>query len=390
MPKARQTATLAIHAGAQLQSRARPLVPAIHVASVSYFDDAESLDRSMDGQDFVYARINGPNASLLEEAVASLEGAQACVAYASGMAALRAVAEAQGWKDGDAIVIPADCYGLTRTYLKGYAAQRGVQVHSLTLSSPEGLAQLAALRPRFVLAESISNPCVRVTDLRAVAGACKERGAVFAVDATFASPALQQPLALGADYVLHSTTKWINGHSDALGGVVSGSRARMDVLRAARVIDGAILGPFEAYLTLRGLRTLPLRMKAHSEHAVQVAARLAASPAVERVYYPERSDLLPQGAGGMLAFEIRGAKAAHCRAFLEAVRLARPAPSLGDVSTTVMHAATAAARRMTPAEREVAGIRENLIRVSVGLEDPGDITDDLLAAVASAMDGARS
>src|SRR5262249_48569389 len=227
-------------------------------------------------------------------------------------------------------------------------------------------------------------------DLPALARAAHATGAAFVVDGTFTSPVLQQTLAQGADYALHSTTKWINGHSDATGGVVSGSHARIDPLRGARVLEGALLGPFEAWLTLRGIRTLPVRMAAHSTHALHVARRLREDGRIARVLYPGLPDhpdhaiaraLLSGGFGGMVAFEIAGAGRAESFRFLESVRLCRPAPSLGDVTTLVMHAASASARRLTPEERAMAGIGENLIRVSVGLEDPDDIAEDLLQAL---------
>jgi cystathionine beta-lyase/cystathionine gamma-synthase len=187
----------------------------------------------------------------------------------------------------------------------------------------------------------------------------------------------------------------MNGHSDAMGGTVSGKRELIEPMRAARTLNGSILGPFEAWLTLRGLRSLPIRMKAHSEHALHVARRLAESRKLERVIYPGLSThanhevarrMLESGFGGMLAFHIPRAGRRQAFRFLESVKLAKPAPSLGDVSTLVMHAASASARRMTQEERDAAGIGENLIRVSVGLEDPDDIADDLLAAAALAME----
>jgi cystathionine beta-lyase/cystathionine gamma-synthase len=215
------------------------------------------------------------------------------------------------------------------------------------------------------------------------------------VDATFASPVLQQAHLNGADYVVQSTTKWINGHSDAMGGTASGKRELIEPLRSARVLEGGILGPFEAWLTLRGIRTLPIRMKVHSQNAQHVANRLGESPVFDRVIYPGLSShpnhgvarrVLAGGFGGMLAFEIKGASRREAFRFLECVRLAKPAPSLGDVTTLVMHPATASARKMTVGEREAAGIRENLIRVSVGLEDPDDIADDLIQAVQRALE----
>lgn len=383
--------TLAIHAGSRLpESNAVPIAPAVYPGAVSWFDSADALDAALDGHDFVYTRIRGENGVLLEEAVAALEGAEASAVFGSGMAALRAVFDAQGFAPGDRVVLPADGYGATRALFKRLAEQQRVELHALKLSEASAAERMAALRPKLVLAESMTNPLLAVPDLRALAEAAHAVGAAFLVDATFTSPVLQQTLAQGADYALHSTTKWINGHSDATGGVVSGTLARIEPLRAARVLEGALLGPFESWLTLRGLRTLPVRMAAHCAHALHVARRLREHPRVARVLYPGLPDhpdhataraLLKGGFGGMVAFEIAGAGRAECFRFLEALRLGRPAPSLGDVTTLVMHAASASARRLTPQERAAAGIGENLIRVSVGLEDPDDIAEDLLQAV---------
>lgn len=387
---ARSPKTQAIHAGTRLSSKARPVAPAIHVAAVSDFDDAELLDASFDGKDYVYTRIRGQNAELLEEAVAALEDAEACVAFATGMAALKAVFEAQSWKTGDALVIPMDGYGATQALYRALAEKHGVVVHALRLSDAAELNRLERLRPKLVVAESETNPLLSVPDMREVARASKAAGAKLAVDGTFVSPILQRSLLFGAEYAVQSTTKWINGHSDAMGGTVSGTAETITPLRKARVLDGAVLGPFEAWLTLRGVRTLPLRMAAHCEHALAVAKRLDGAPGIRRVLYPGLSShpdhevakrMLSGGFGGMVAFEIEGADRAAAFAFLERVKLARPAPSLGDVTTLVMHPATASARRLTAEQRTAAGINENLIRVSVGLEDPDDVAEDLLQAV---------
>ncbi|HXX29830.1 MAG TPA: PLP-dependent aspartate aminotransferase family protein, partial [Myxococcaceae bacterium] len=353
--------TVAIHAGTRIEgSRTVDLVPPLHLSAVGWFDSAEDLDASLDGKDFVYARIRGQNSVLLEEAVAALEGAEAAAVFGSGMAALRALWDAQGLGRGDRVVMPADGYGATRALYKALAGRTGVELHALVLSAAEAPERIRSLRPRFVLAESVTNPLLSVPDLPRLARAAHDVGAVFAVDGTFSSPALQRTLSQGADYALQSTTKWINGHSDATGGTVAGPAERIQPLLAARVLEGAILGPFEAWLTLRGLRTLPVRMKVHSANALHVARRLAGDARVTRVLYPGlpshpdhavAGELLGSGAGGMLAFEIAGGGRAEVFRFLERVKLARPAPTLGDVATLVMHPATAAARRMTPEER---------------------------------------
>jgi cystathionine gamma-synthase len=386
--------TVAVHAGSRLTgSKAVPVSPAIYPAAVNWFDSSDDLDGALDGKDYAYARISAPNTTLLEEAVAALEGAEGCVAYASGMAALRSVFEAQGFKAGDRLVMPGDGYGVTRLLYKNLCATLGVELHALLMTDSRTPERIRELRPRMVLAESISNPLLRVPDLRVLSQVSHDVGATFVVDATFPSPMGQRALALGADYAVQSTSKWLNGHSDALGGTVSGSQARIAPLRSARILAGDVLGPFEAWLTLRGLRTLPVRMKAHGEHAAHVAKRLAESPLLERVIYPglpshpdhATAKELLQGGGPMVAFEIKGAGRPEGLRFLEGLQVCKPGPSLGDVCTLVMHAASASARRMTPEERAAAGIQENLIRVSVGLEDPDDIVEDLLGAVAQVV-----
>lgn len=387
--------TVAVHAGARrIPTRSESLVPAIEMSAVSYFEDSDDLDRSFDGQDFVYGRIRAQTAELLEQAVAALEGAEDCVAYASGMAALKAVLEAQPLKAGDTVALCDDGYGATRASYTAYLDARGIALHALPLSSPNAPELLRRLAPRFVLAESVSNPLLSVPNLPALAEACRAVGATFAVDGTFSSPAVQRTLSQGADLAIQSTTKWLNGHSDATGGTVSGKAEAIRALKRARVLDGAVLGPFEAWLTLRGIRTLPVRMQAHCEHALHVARRLSADSRLARVIYPGLPShphhavaqrLMTSGFGGMLAFEISGVGRKEVFRFLESVKLCRPAPSLGDVTTLVMHPATASARRLSPTEREAAGIQENLVRVSVGLEDPDDIADDLLAAVTAAV-----
>ncbi|MDQ3265080.1 MAG: PLP-dependent aspartate aminotransferase family protein [Myxococcota bacterium] len=391
--------TVAVHAGERLKgSRSHPLSAPVYLSAVAYCDDAESLDAALEGGDYVYTRIRGQNAELLEEAVAALEGTEACAAFSTGMAALRAVFDAQGFKAGDTVVAASDGYGVTRALFKALCAERGVRLEAIAFAAPDAAERIRAAAPRLVVAESITNPLLAVPDICALAEATHAVGGLLAVDATFASPMVQQACALGADYAVQSTTKWINGHSDAMGGTVAGASHRIQPLKNARVLQGAILGPFEAWLTLRGLRTLPVRMAAHCENALLLAQRLSASPLLERVLYPGLPShpdhavaqrVLRDGFGGMLAFEIQGADRAKAFLFLEQVKIAKAAPSLGDVATLVMHPVTAAARRMTSAEREAAGIRENLIRVSVGLEDVDDLAEDLLGAVARAMESGR-
>jgi len=389
--------TLAVTAGALAPTAALPVAGPLHLSAVSFYADADALDASLDGSGYSYGRIRAPNAEALEQALAALEGAEACVAYASGMAALRALWDSLSLKAGDVAMVPADGYGASLALLKRLAAERSVTLRLQSFTAPDVAAHLAEAKPKLVFLESVTNPLLSVPDLPTLCAEAHAAGATVAVDATFCSPLGQRPLSHGADLVLHSTTKWINGHSDALGGVVSGARARIEPMRAARILTGELLGPFEAYLTLRGVRTLPVRMKAHGENALALARALEASGRVTAVRYPglpshpQHSvarrvlDVESAGFGGLLAFELPKGGRAEAFRFLESVKLARPAPSLGDVATLVMHAASASARRMTADERERAGISERLIRVSVGLEDPSEIAADLLQAIDCAL-----
>jgi cystathionine gamma-synthase len=297
-------------------------------------------------------------------------------------------------------VIAADGYGVTRALLEQLGRRDGVEVSSMSFTGPDMGVRLANTQAKLVVCESVTNPLLQVPDLPMVAAAARAAGSRLAVDGTFPSPLGQRTLGHGADYAIQSTTKWINGHSDALGGTVSGSRVLIDPLRSARVLNGDIMGPFEAWLTLRGLRTLPVRLRTHGAHALALAKTLEGAPGISRVWYPGLPshpqhvvaarvlDTSLAGFGGMLAFELTQGTRERAFRFLESVKLARPAPSLGDVSTLVMHAASAAARKLTPEQRAAAGITEGLIRVSVGLEDPGDLSDDLLNAVRFAAQGA--
>jgi cystathionine gamma-synthase/methionine-gamma-lyase len=273
-------------------------------------------------------------------------------------------------------------------------AQMGAHIHFADFTDIPAVRQmLKDTRPVAVLLETISNPLLRLADIGRVAELSHGAGAAVIVDNTFASPYLVRPLELGADYAAHSATKYLSGHGDVMAGVVVSSESRCTALREAAKIVGGILGPNEAYLALRGLKTLPLRMERQCENASRISTWLEAHPQVERVYYPGLKShpqhrlarrLFPRGLfGAMVAFDIRGAGRADAFRFMEALRLCIPATTLGDVHTLAMYPAHASHRALTPGQRAAVGIGNGLVRLSIGIEDADDILSDLRQALDS-------
>jgi cystathionine gamma-synthase/methionine-gamma-lyase len=248
---------------------------------------------------------------------------------------------------------------------------------------------VAEVKPRVVLVETISNPLLRVADLAGIAAIAREHRARLVVDNTFASPYLVNPLKLGAHTVVHSTTKYLAGHGDVTGGAIASDELRIGEIRELTKLSGSIQGPFEAWLILRGIKTLPLRMREQSRNACEIARWLANHPRVERVHYPGFADLGPaerqfnhDGRGGMVSFDIRDAGRAEVFAFLESLRLVRSAATLGDVYTLALYPAISSHRSLTPEQRAAAGIGDGLIRLSVGIENVEDVIADLDQALA--------
>lgn len=395
--------TLAVHAGSDVASvgGAHPMaVPIVHASSF-WYDSSDELDRVLGGEQpgYVYARYASPTVAAFEQAVAALEGAPGAVAFASGMAALHGVLMACAPRPGDVIFASQDCYGGTHALLANVTTVQGARVRFVDVFDLERLgAQLAAERPRALLLEVVSNPLVRVTDLRRICQAAREHGVSVVVDSTFTTPYLLQPLELGASYVVHSATKYLGGHGDVTGGVVAGATAeRVDELRTLCKLTGAILGPAEAYLALRGLRTLALRMARQCANAAALAGALARDPRIERVYYPglaespdhatARGLFRPDAFGAVLAFAIRGADQAGVMRAMERLRLIRPAPTLGDAASLVLYPVIASHRGLSPEERAARGIHDNILRLSAGIEDPTDLVDDLDLALAAPTAG---
>jgi len=330
-----------------------------------------------------YSRLGNPTRDALADTIAKLEGGARAVIVASGMAALDLALSSL--RPGDLLVAPHDLYGGTHRLLSFRAARGHYRVAFVDQTDPDALAAALAGRPKVVLIETPSNPLMRVVDVRRVTAAAKEVGALAVVDNTFLSPALQQPITLGADLVVHSTTKFLNGHSDVIGGaVIAADKAVGEELAAWANTIGVTGSPLDAYLTLRGLRTLFVRVDQQQRNAGRIAAFLDAHPAVSRVHYPglpshpghALAKAQQAGFGAMLSFELAGGLEA-VRSFVGAVRVFTLAESLGGVESLVAHPPTMTHAAMDPDARAIAGITDGLLRLSVGLEAEDDLLADL-------------
>lgn len=395
-PRALQPSTRAVHGGQIPADAAHPVSTPIHPSATFYYDRIEQLDAVAGGAEgYMYARYRNPTVVALEHAVAELEapagGGVGALAFASGMAALHAAILAAGVLPGDAIVCSQEIYGGTIGLLMNILAPQGVDLRFADLNQPEELDRaLAGPGAKLVLVETLSNPLLRVLDLKQVAEKTHAAGAKLLVDATFTSPVLMQALALGADYSVHSATKYLGGHGDVTGGIVAAREAELPALDSVRKLVGGILGPFEAWLVLRGLKTLPLRMERQCANAGQVAAYLRSHKAVERVYYPGFSDhpdhataarQFAGGFGAMVSFEVKGADRAAMLALINRLKLILPCTSLGDVQSLVMYPVLASHRDLSPKQRQRAGIRDSLLRLSIGIEAAEDLIADLGGAL---------
>jgi cystathionine beta-lyase/cystathionine gamma-synthase len=372
---------------------ARPLSTPIFQTATYSFEDPEVLaDLIRRGKDagFVYTRWHNPTRAALEEVLADLEGGERAVSFSSGMAAISTVLLALT-KAGDHVVASPYLYGGTFSLLSQLLPRWGIET---TLAKSHAVGDLlSAFRPETVVCyvETIGNPALAVADLEAIGTACRDRGVRLVVDNTFASPYLCNPLAFGADVVAHSTTKYIGGHSDLTGGIAVGDAETMKEVREVVIDLGGVANALEAWLTLRGLQTLALRMDRHSQTALALASMLEEHEKVERVWYPGLPShpdhavarRVLRGFSGMVAFELAGGLDAG-RRFQEALELALVGPSLGGTRTLVVHAASVTHTQLTPDDRKSAGISEGLVRVSVGIEDPEDLLDDFSRALEKA------
>ncbi len=372
----RHLETLAVHAGVETDPATGAVIPPIHLST--------TFERAADGtfpRGYVYTRSANPNRAALETALAALQGGAAAAAFASGSAAASALF--RSLDPGDHVLVPRELYHGVRRLLTEGLARWGLEVEAVDMAASGALAR--ALRPttRLVWVETPSNPLLSITDVAEVVRAARSVGATVAVDATWTPPGVADPFALGADLVLHSTTKYLGGHSDVLGGALVSRRTdglweRIVFLQAN---EGAVPGPFDCWLVHRGLKSLPYRMRGHQDNAGRIAAFLDAHERVERVYYPgleghpghavARSQMV--GFGGMLSFTVRGGEDA-ARAVAAGVRLFTRATSLGGVESLIEHRASI--------EGPGSTTPKHLLRVSVGLEHPDDLIDDLRRALA--------
>jgi cystathionine gamma-synthase/methionine-gamma-lyase len=356
----------------------------------------EALDEVFAGtrEGYVYARYGSPTLTALEEAVAALERGEAALAFASGMAAIHATLLALGARGGSAVVAAQDVYGATYTLLDGLLRSQGVTVRFVDADDLEAVDRACAdLLPVALLVETISNPLLKVADLPRLADVAHRHAAALVVDSTFATPCLVRPLSLGADVVIHSATKYLAGHGDVLGGIVVTSRELYQDLLELLKATGGNLHPQEAWLTLRGIRTLALRMRQHCESALQVARWLEVHPRVSRVLYPglpshpqhqlARKMFGDRGYGGVVSFELADAGRREVFRFFEALALCLPATTLGDVYSTLLYPAHSSHRTLSAADRAQIGIGQGLVRMSVGIEAIQDLLDDLEQALAT-------
>jgi cystathionine gamma-synthase len=368
--------TLAIHAGQDIDPATGAVIPPIHLTT--------TFERAADGSyphGYTYIRTGNPNRTMLERCLAALEGGADCITFSSGLAA--ALAVFQSLKPGDHVIAPDDAYFGVSRLLHEIMTPWGLQVSVVDMTN---LAQVrAAVRPetKLIWIETPSNPLLKVSDITAIAEIAHEAGALCAVDNTWATPVLQRPLALGADIAMHATTKYLGGHSDALGGAIV-AREQGSLIERVRFMQGhggAVPSPFDSWLILRGIQTLAYRVRAHTENATRVAHFLADHPRVERVHYPGLETHAGhavaarqmRGFGGMLSVEIEGGEAAAMRVAAR-VELFTRATSLGGIESLIEHRASVEG----PGTRTPKG----LLRVSVGLEHPDDLIADLKQALA--------
>ncbi|MPY26147.1 cystathionine gamma-synthase [Shewanella psychropiezotolerans] len=380
----RKLATIAVRQGIESDTQYGAVVPPIYL-STNY-----SFDGHKNPRDYDYSRSGNPTRSILGDAIAALEKGATGVVTCTGMAAITLVTSLLG--PDDLLVVPHDCYGGSYRLFTNLAKKGAFKLAVVDQTDGAALEAAIARKPKMVWLETPSNPLLRVVDIEAISKASKLVDALVVVDNTFLSPILQQPLLLGADIVIHSTTKYINGHSDVVGGAVVAKDAELgELLHWWSNTLGLTGSAFDSYLTLRGIRTLAVRIREHQANAQRVLAVLTASEAVDKVYYPGLSDhpghkiaaKQQKGFGAMLSFELKGGEK-ELVAFLDKLSVFSLAESLGGVESLVAVPATMTHRAMEPEARAEAGVKETLIRLSVGIEDADDLVADIEAGLAAA------
>ncbi|NAW66284.1 O-succinylhomoserine (thiol)-lyase [Photobacterium halotolerans] len=381
----KKTATIAVRSGIETDQQFRAVVPPIYLTSTYGFPELGTLPQ------YDYSRSGNPTRNLLADTLAELEGGAGGVVTSCGTAAINLLATAQLGPD-DLVVAPHDCYGGTYRLFNTRAGKGDFKVLFVDQGNPQALAEALAKKPKLVWVETPSNPLLRVIDVEQLCQQAHDAGALVAVDNTFLSPALQQPIALGADFVVHSTTKYINGHSDVVGGVlIAKDSEHAENLSWWANCIGATGAPFDAYLTLRGVRTLMARMRVHEENSARLLAYLQTQPLVGKIYHPSLADhpgheiaaRQQKGFGSMLSFELAGSMQ-QLEVFVAALNDFSLAESLGGTESLIAHPASMTHRAMSDEAQREAGILPSLLRLSVGLEDADDLIADLAQAFAKA------
>jgi len=375
-------ATRAVRAGIDCDSAFGAVTPPI-VLSTNFTFEEFGKKRAYD-----YSRSGNPTRDQLANAIASLEGGVGGVITSTGMSAITLVLQAQA-KPGDRVLVPHDCYGGSWRLFKALASKAAFDLEVVDFTDLDAVRDALTRKPAIVWIETPSNPLLRITNIREVANAAKEIGALIVADNTFLSPALQRPIEHGADIVVHSTTKFINGHSDVVGGaVIASDSAVLDQLGWWANALGLVGAPFDSFLTLRGLRTLDARLRVHQENTAQIAEILGQHGAVSRLHYPgcvghpghAVARKQQDGFGALISFELAGGEAA-VRRFVDGLECFCLAESLGGVESLVAHPSTMTHAAMDDEAKQIAGITPGLLRLSVGIEHADDLIADLIAAL---------
>ena len=380
LPKSARFSTICIHAGQEPDPSTGAIITPIFQTS-TYVQEALGKHKG-----YEYARTQNPTRFALEQNIAAIEGGLAAYAFASGMAAIDAITTLL--KSGDHVVVTDNTYGGTFRLFDKVLTKYGVEFSYVDTSRPELVEQAIRPETRMLFVETPTNPVLRLTDLAAAAQIAKQHDVRLVVDNTFASPCLQRPIEFGADLVMHSTTKYLNGHSDSVGGIVVAARQEdADWLKFIQNAAGAILSPFDSWLVLRGTKTLAVRMAQHNRNGQAIAEFLQGHPKVKAVIYPglpshpqhELAKRQMKGFGGMLSFEVGSFEEA--RRVCNGVRLMALAESLGGVETLMTHPASMTHASVPPERRAAIGLSDNLVRISAGIEDVQDLIDDLTQAL---------
>jgi cystathionine gamma-synthase len=391
-----QSITRAVHAG---EERRKPhgalTTPIVQTSTYTFSDSAEILDfmRRKEAEEpgihYEYGRYGNPTQTAAEGKLASLEGAENALLFSSGMAAITTTLLTR-LSTGDHLVMVSDCYHRTREFALAFLDRWGIRTSLIPVNQPGALEDAVQPNTRLIFAETPTNPYLRVVDLEHLTTVARRHKIITVVDSTFATPVNLRPLEMGVDLVIHSASKYLGGHNDLLAGVIAGSNLLLAGIEHARGVMGGISNPNDAYLLLRGMKTLHLRVRQQNESSLCLARFLEQHPAIRRVYYPglpshpdyEVARKLMSGFGGVVSFEIEGDFEATGR-FIDALRIPYIGPTLGGVESIVQQ--PAALFSLHPAERQAAGLGDNLVRYAVGIEDPNDLIADLDQALRSCI-----